>query len=89
MSITSENIFETAIIENLTTSGGYSEGDAGAYSPEPGMFKAEVFQFLPTTQTQQWFTDGNAGTAYPGFLLPAFAGMTKEKQIRYLSIILI
>ena len=39
MSITSENSFETAIIENLTASGGYSEGEAGAYSPELGMFK--------------------------------------------------
>ena len=54
MSITSENSFETAIIENLSASGGYREGDAGAYSPEPGMFKAEVLQFLQTTQTQQW-----------------------------------
>ena len=54
MSITSENTFETAIIENLTASGGYGEGEAGAYSPEPGMFKAEVLQFLRTTQTQQW-----------------------------------
>ena len=39
MSITSENTFETAIIENLSASGGYREGDAGAYSPELGMFK--------------------------------------------------
>ena len=54
MSITSENTFETAIVENLSASGGYSEGDAGAYSPEQGMFKAEVLQFLRTTQTQQW-----------------------------------
>ena len=39
MSITSENSFETAIIENLSASGGYSKGEAGAYSPELGMFK--------------------------------------------------
>ena len=39
MSMTSENTFETAIIENLSASGGYSQGDAGAYSPELGMFK--------------------------------------------------
>ena len=38
--MTSENSFETAIIENLSASGGYSEGDAGAYSPEPGIFAA-------------------------------------------------
>ena len=54
MSITSENSFETAIIENLSASGGYGEGDAGAYRPVLGMFKAEVLQFLLTTQTQQW-----------------------------------
>ena len=54
MSITSENTFETAIIENLTASGGYGEGEAGAYSPELGIFKADVLQFLQTTQTQQW-----------------------------------
>ncbi len=54
MSITSENTFETAIIENLSASGGYCEGDAGAYSPELGMFKAEVLQFLQTTQTRHW-----------------------------------
>ena len=39
MSITSENSFETAIIENLTASGGYGEGEAGAFSPELVMFK--------------------------------------------------
>ena len=54
MNITSENAFEIAIVENLLASGGYSEGDAVAYSPELGMFKAEVLQFLQTTQTQQW-----------------------------------
>ena len=54
MSITSENTFETDIIESLVSSGGYVEGEAGAYSPELGMFKAEVLQFLQTTQTRQW-----------------------------------
>ena len=54
MSITSENTFETAIIENLVASGGYREGDAGTYSPELGMFKDEVLQFLQKTQARQW-----------------------------------
>lgn len=54
MEVTSENTFETAIIESLVTSGGYVEGEADAYSPELGMFKAEVLQFLQTTQTRQW-----------------------------------
>ena len=29
MGVTSENTFETAIIESLVTSGGYAEGEAG------------------------------------------------------------
>ena len=54
MGVTSENTFETAIIESLVTSGGYVEGEASAYNPELGMFKAEILQFLQTTQTRQW-----------------------------------
>ena len=54
MSITSENTFETAIIEDLVASGGYREGEDSAYSPELGMYKAEVLQFLQTTQPKQW-----------------------------------
>ncbi len=54
MSITSETTFESAIIESLLSSGGYSEGNSSAYDPELGMFKAEVLQFLQTTQTKQW-----------------------------------
>ena len=54
MSITTENIFEAAIIESLLSCGGYSEGSADAYSQELGMFKAEVLQFLQTTQAKQW-----------------------------------
>ncbi|GMT46899.1 MAG: type I restriction endonuclease subunit R [bacterium] len=52
--ITSENAFETAIIQSLIETGGYSEGNAGGYSPELGMFKAEVLQFLKDTQGRQW-----------------------------------
>ncbi len=54
MSITSENTFETAIIEDLVASGGYRECEASAYSPELGMYKAEVLQFLQTTQPKHW-----------------------------------
>ena len=54
MEVTSENTFETAIIERLVISGGYIEGEASAYSPELGMFKAEVLQFLQSTQPRQW-----------------------------------
>ena len=52
--ITSENTFETAIIQTLVKTGGYTEGNAGNYSPELGMFKIEVLQFLKDTQPKQW-----------------------------------
>ncbi len=54
MSITSENTFETAIIESLLQTGGYTEGNANDYSPELGMFKAEVLLFLRDSQPRQW-----------------------------------
>ncbi len=52
--VTSENAFETAIIQSLIDTGGYTEGKASAYSPELGMFKAEVLQFIKDTQDTQW-----------------------------------
>lgn len=54
MSITLEQTFETAIIESLLANGGYALGNAGDYSPELGMFKAEILQFLRDTQPKQW-----------------------------------
>lgn len=54
MNITSENAFETAIIESLLQTGGYTEGNADGYSPELGMFKAEVLSFLRDSQPKQW-----------------------------------
>ena len=54
MRVTSENAFETAIIESLLACGDYSEGDASAYSPDLGMFKIEVLQFLKATQAKLW-----------------------------------
>lgn len=54
MNITSENTFETAIIETLLQTGGYTEGKAADYSPELGLFKAEVLQFLRDSQPKQW-----------------------------------
>jgi type I restriction enzyme, R subunit len=52
--ITSENTFETAIVQSLMETGGYTQGDANGYSPELGMFKADVLQFLQSTQPRQW-----------------------------------
>jgi len=46
MNITSEHTFETAIVQSLTESGGYTEGEAKGYSPDLGMFKNEVLAFL-------------------------------------------
>ncbi len=52
--IISENTFETAIIQTLLKTGGYSEGDARDYSPELGMFKKDILLFLQETQQKQW-----------------------------------
>jgi type I restriction enzyme R subunit len=52
--ITSENTFETAIVQSLVETGCYTQGDANGYSPELGMFKADVLQFLQSTQPRQW-----------------------------------
>jgi type I restriction enzyme R subunit len=52
--ITSENTFETAIVESLITEGGYQRGNSADYSPELGMFKYEVLSFLQETQPKNW-----------------------------------
>lgn len=41
MRITSENTFETAIVESLINQGGYTIGNAPDYSPELGL-KIEI-----------------------------------------------
>ena len=52
--IISENTFESAIIQSLLENGGYTVGEPQNYSPELGMFKAEILQFLKQTQAKQW-----------------------------------
>ncbi len=54
MNITTEQTFETAIIEHLIEYGGYTSGNAEDYSPELGLFKYEVIHFLQTTQPEKW-----------------------------------
>jgi len=54
--ITSENTFETAIIQELVENGGYLEGNAGDYSSEVGMFKSEGLRVLQDTQPEKWET---------------------------------
>ena len=52
--LTSENTFETAILQSLITDGGYTQGNASDYSPDWGMFQQEVLQFLKDTQPKDW-----------------------------------
>lgn len=54
MSITTENTFESAILQSLTREGGYIEGNAADYSPELGLFKYEVLHFLQQSQPKRW-----------------------------------
>lgn len=54
MSITTENTFETALVQSLVEQGGYTEGNAPDYSPELGMFKYEVIKFLQESQPKRW-----------------------------------
>ena len=52
--ITTENTFETAIVQSLVDNGGYKQGNAPDYSPELGLFKHEVLKFLQDTQPKNW-----------------------------------
>jgi len=54
MSITTENTFETALVQSLIEQGGYTQGNAEDYSKELGMFKYEVLAFLQESQPQKW-----------------------------------
>jgi len=54
MSITTENIFETALVQTLIEQGGYNAGNALEYSPELGMFKSDVINFLQESQPKRW-----------------------------------
>lgn len=52
--IRTEKTFETAIVESLVARGGYAQGCAGDYSVELGMFKADVIDFIRSTQAEKW-----------------------------------
>jgi len=52
--ITTENTFETALIQTLVEQGGYTQGNAEDYSKELGMFKYEVIAFLQASQPKRW-----------------------------------
>lgn len=53
-SIALEKTFETAIVDSLINLGSYQQGNAKDYSVELGLFKADVLDFLQTTQHKQW-----------------------------------
>ena len=52
--LTTENTFETAIVESLIANGGYTQGNSEDYSPELGIFKYEILNFLQETQPKNW-----------------------------------
>lgn len=52
--ITTENTFETALVQSLVEQGGYTQGNAEDYSKELGMFKYEVIKFLQDSQPKKW-----------------------------------
>lgn len=52
--LTSENVFETAIVESLTTDGGYHALDGNTYSTELGFFKEEIIEFIKASQPKKW-----------------------------------
>lgn len=54
MKITTENTFETALVQSLVEQGGYTQGNAEDYSKELGMFKYEVLAFLQESQPKRW-----------------------------------
>lgn len=54
MSVTTENTFESALVQSLVEQGGYTEGNGPDYSPELGFFKYEVIQFLQASQPKRW-----------------------------------
>jgi type I restriction enzyme R subunit len=52
--LTTENTFESAIVDTLCDVGGYRQIEGNDYSAEIGMFKEEVIAFLRQTQPRQW-----------------------------------
>ena len=54
MNITTENTFETALVQSLVEQGGYTQGNAEDYNPELGMFKHDVIRFLQESQPKKW-----------------------------------
>ncbi|HEX9123268.1 MAG TPA: Fe-S cluster assembly protein SufD [Actinomycetota bacterium] len=54
MKVTREIAFEDAIIEWLTTRGGYTKGIPAHYDPAVALDTAELFTFIGSTQAEEW-----------------------------------
>lgn len=54
MSLTSEKMFENAIVEHLTTHGGWLPGDAQLFDRDLALFPQQVIAFLKGTQPSEW-----------------------------------
>ncbi len=54
MSVTTENTFETAIVQSLIENGGYTLGDSKDYSSDLGFFKKDILDFLQISQPKKW-----------------------------------
>ncbi|MDK2978672.1 MAG: type restriction enzyme subunit [Bacteroidales bacterium] len=54
MSITTENTFETALVQSLIEQGGYTVGNVPDYSHDWCMFKFEVIKFHQKSHSMCW-----------------------------------
>ena len=54
MSITTENTFETAIVQSLIEKGGYTLGNASEYTIDLGFFRRDIIDFLQSSQPTKW-----------------------------------
>lgn len=54
MNIEKEKTFESALVQSLIEKGGYTEGNSLDYSPDLGLFKQEIIQFLKDSQPERW-----------------------------------
>lgn len=53
-SITTENVFESAIVQSLIKQGGYQQATSEEFSRELALAKSQVISFLKDTQPRQW-----------------------------------
>ncbi|HQN00365.1 MAG TPA: hypothetical protein PLL36_04780, partial [Candidatus Hydrogenedentes bacterium] len=49
-----ENAFETAIEQHLTSAGGYEKGNRETFDSERGLFHADVIAYIQKTQPKEW-----------------------------------